>query len=46
MTERANSDRPRPRPNQGMGKSGRSRRTWNAEIAGSNPAALTIRQQR
>ena len=30
------------RPTQGVGESGRPRRTWNAEIAGSNPAALTI----
>ena len=30
-----------PRPFQGVGKLGRSRRTWNAETAGSNPAALT-----
>ena len=31
-----------PRPTQGVGEFGCSRRTWNAEIAGSNPAALTI----
>jgi hypothetical protein len=29
---------------QGIGESGLSRRTWNAEIAGSNPATLTTTQ--
>ena len=35
---------PLPRPRQGVGEFGRPRRTWNAEIAGSNPAALTNHQ--
>lgn len=30
-----------PRPNQGVGESGRPRVARNHEIAGSNPAALT-----
>lgn len=43
MTRRAKITNPTsPRPSQGVGKFGRSRRTRNAEIAGSNPAALTI----
>lgn len=30
-----------PRPIQGVGESGRPRRTWNAEIVSSNLTALT-----
>lgn len=30
-----------PDPFPGVGESGRPRRTWNAEIVGSNPTALT-----
>lgn len=47
MSDRKADERPRPSPYQGVGKSGRSRRTWNAEPARSNRAALTnFRQQR
>ena len=35
-------DSPEPRPFQGVGELGRPRSTWNAENAGSNPAARTI----
>lgn len=35
-------DLPNPRPSQGVGKFGRSRVARTHEIAGSNPAALTI----
>lgn len=40
------NDRPYPTPFQGVGESGRPCRAWNAEIANSNLATLTIQQQR
>ncbi len=42
MRSTATSSDPRPRPTQGVGEFGRPRRTWNAEIPGSNPGAPTI----
>lgn len=42
MIKAAKADQPRPYPIQGVGKFGRSRRTWNAEIVSSNLTALTI----
>lgn len=42
MSNRAASDdRPRPRLCQGVAQVV-ARRTWNAEVVGSTPAALTI----
>lgn len=42
MHAKGHSDPANPRPRQGVGEFGRPCLPWKQEIAGSNPAALTI----